>query len=241
MEVRLTVIGCSPAWPNPGSAHSGYLLESDGCGRLLLDCGPGVLAHLREWELLPVDAIAITHFHLDHWGDLVPWCWLSASGLGPARRPELLVPPGGQAALGQIAALWGHQDTMFETAFEIAEYGSGRGGEVAGFVLTAFAVRHYGLEAYGFSVRSPAGRVLVYSGDTAPCESVRAAAEEADLFLCEATLPSAARDADPRGHMAADEAIALANGRRLILSHRPRELGVPDAVDCAVDGLVVDI
>ena len=46
MEVRLTVIGSSPAWPNPGSAQSGYLVEGEGA--LLLDCGPGVLARLRE-------------------------------------------------------------------------------------------------------------------------------------------------------------------------------------------------
>ncbi|MEX0673209.1 MAG: MBL fold metallo-hydrolase, partial [Gaiellaceae bacterium] len=70
--VKLTVVGCSPAWPNPGGAQSGYLL--DGSKRLLLDCGPGVLARLREEEGWPrIDAIAITHFHLDHWGDLVPW------------------------------------------------------------------------------------------------------------------------------------------------------------------------
>src|SRR5437868_9621587 len=37
--VQLTVIGCSPAWPNAGGAQSGYLVEGD--GRLLLDCGPG--------------------------------------------------------------------------------------------------------------------------------------------------------------------------------------------------------
>ena len=49
MEVRLTVIGSSPAWPNPGSAQSGYLVE--GAGALLLDCGPGVLGRLREREL----------------------------------------------------------------------------------------------------------------------------------------------------------------------------------------------
>ena len=30
MEVRLTVIGSSPAWPNPGSAQSGYLVEGEG-------------------------------------------------------------------------------------------------------------------------------------------------------------------------------------------------------------------
>jgi ribonuclease BN (tRNA processing enzyme) len=35
--VRLPVIGCSPAWPSPGGAQSGYLV--DGTGRLLVDCG----------------------------------------------------------------------------------------------------------------------------------------------------------------------------------------------------------
>src|SRR5262252_1246396 len=59
MSVKLTVVGCSPAWPNPGGAQSGYLL--DGPGRLLLDCGPGVLARLREERTWPeIDAIAIT-------------------------------------------------------------------------------------------------------------------------------------------------------------------------------------
>ena len=76
------MVGCSPAWPNPGGAQSGYLVEGE--GRLLLDCGPGVLSRLREadegWPR--VDAIAITHFHLDHWGDIVPWVWGRMYGLG---------------------------------------------------------------------------------------------------------------------------------------------------------------
>ena len=28
--MRLTVVGCSPAWPNPGGAQSGYLVEHNG-------------------------------------------------------------------------------------------------------------------------------------------------------------------------------------------------------------------
>src|SRR5436305_180766 len=92
--MQLTVIGCSPAWPNAGSAQSGYLVEGE--GRLLLDCGPGVLARLRDldggWPR--VDAVAITHFHLDHWGDLVPWVF--GASFGPGRdipRPELWLAP----------------------------------------------------------------------------------------------------------------------------------------------------
>src|SRR5919112_6553255 len=102
--VKLRVVGCSPAWPNPGGAQSGYLVESDDGGRVLLDCGPGVLARLRADEGWPqLDAIAITHWHLDHWGDVVPWVW--GSMFGPAReleQPELWVPPGGHDMLSEL-------------------------------------------------------------------------------------------------------------------------------------------
>ena len=100
--MKLQVIGSSPAWPNPGGAHTGLLVS--GAGSLLLDCGPGVLARLRDrysengWPR--VDAIAITHFHLDHWGDLVPWVWGNSFGLGHGMaKPELHVPPGGRERL----------------------------------------------------------------------------------------------------------------------------------------------
>src|SRR6266581_731763 len=98
--VKLTVIGCSPAWHNAGGAQSGYLVEGE--GRLLLDCGPGVLARLRKadegWPR--VDAVAITHFHLDHWGDLVPWIFGASFGPGRAvPKPELWLPPGGRERL----------------------------------------------------------------------------------------------------------------------------------------------
>ena len=98
--MKFSVIGCSPAWPNPGGAHSGYVLEHSS-GRLLIDCGPGVLGRLREREGWPrVDAIAITHFHLDHWGDLVPWVWGTFYGLGRGRaHPELWLPPDGSRFL----------------------------------------------------------------------------------------------------------------------------------------------
>ena len=117
--MKLTVVGCSPAWPNPGGAQSGYLLE--GPGRLLLDCGPGVLARLRSnghngWPHM--DAIAITHFHLDHWGDLVPWVWGTMWGLGrDYAKPELWLPPGGLEELAAFGTRFGTPD-MFARVFE---------------------------------------------------------------------------------------------------------------------------
>jgi ribonuclease BN (tRNA processing enzyme) len=236
MNVRLTVIGSSPAWPNPGSAQSGYLVEAEGTGRLLLDCGPGVLGRLREGGPPGIDAVAITHFHLDHWGDLVPWAWLAAYGKAGG-RPELWLPPAGRKELETFAANWGNPQ-MFEGAFTLHEYEPDGRVEIVGFELEARRVPHYTLEAYGFRV-STDGTLLAYSGDTGPGEIVRTLAEGADLFLCEATLATPDRDGPPRGHLTAEEAQSFADGR-LLLTHRPFELGL-DGVEVATDGLVVEI
>ena len=71
MSLAFTVLGGSPAWPNPGQAASGYVVESDGT-RLLMDCGSGIAAELRARDPGPLTAIVISHFHADHWFDLVP-------------------------------------------------------------------------------------------------------------------------------------------------------------------------
>jgi ribonuclease BN (tRNA processing enzyme) len=242
--MRLIVVGCSPAWPNAGSPHSGYLVE--GSGSLLLDCGPGVLGRLREngngWP--EIDAIAITHWHLDHWGDLVPWVWGAMFGLGRERgRPELWLPPGGISKLEQFGADFG-TTTMFADTFPMVEYKEGAPfATEAGLEVTATRVPHYTVEAYAFLV-TDGKRSLAYSGDSAPSEQLADAARDADLFLCEATLAESSLDATPRGHLSADEAIAAfdaSGAARLLLTHRPQELPVPDGIELAFDGLELEI
>jgi ribonuclease BN (tRNA processing enzyme) len=236
MTVRLTVIGSSPAWPNPGSAQSGYLLEGE--GKLLLDCGPGVLGRLRHAGTLDVDAIAITHFHLDHWGDLVPWAWFAAYGQGPHRRPELWLPPGGVHELSAFAERWGNE-RMFEHAFDVREFAPEKPFTAAGFDVEARRVVHYHLDAFGFRV-SRDGRTLAYSGDSAPTSELADLARGADLFLCEATLADASAEPEPRGHLAAEEALAAADGP-VLLTHRPVELTTPEGLEVARDGMTVEI
>jgi len=240
--VKLTVVGCSPAWPNPGGAQSGYLVEDDG-RRLLLDCGPGVLARLRQDAEWPeVDAIVITHFHLDHWGDVVPWVW-GALYLGlQDERPELWVPDGGRRELDLFSTRFGIPD-MFDRAFAVNEYRDGERFAAAGFELLPLRLPHYTLETYGLRV-SNSHRSLAYSGDSAPSDRLAELARGADLFVCEATLARAELDGDPRGHLSADEAVAVfeaSGARRLLLTHRPQELPLADGLERARDGMVVEI
>jgi ribonuclease BN (tRNA processing enzyme) len=236
MEVRLTVIGSSPAWPNPGSAQSGYLVEGE--STLLLDCGPGVLGRLRELRLYP-RSIAITHFHLDHWGDLVPWAWLNAYGPQDHRIDcTLWLPPGGREELHEFAAHWGNE-AMFEHAFELQEFEPDVPFIAAGFEVRASRLPHYDLISHGFRVTHDE-RTLAYSGDSAPTGELADFARGADLFLCEATLGDPDADGPPRGHLSAEEALAAADGP-ILLTHRPVELPPPDGVPVAHDGLVVDL
>jgi ribonuclease BN (tRNA processing enzyme) len=242
--VRLTVIGSSPAWPNPGSAHSGYMLEADG-SRVLLDCGPGVLGRLRETSLWPeVDAIAITHFHLDHWGDLVPWVWgtFYLASNAPKPKPALWVQPGGTAFLAALGERLGFPD-MFERTFHMSEYAPDTTFHVGKLAVTPTRVPHYLLETYAFRAQSN-GVVLTYSGDSAPSQELVEAARDADLFVCEATLLRGELDGQPRGHLSLDEALEAfesSGAKRLLLTHRPCELPTPEKYQLAYDGLELDV
>jgi ribonuclease BN (tRNA processing enzyme) len=254
MNVKLRVVGCSPAWPNPGGAQSGYLIE--GPGQLLLDCGPGVLARLRERrqrELAQpddgsdawpnVEAIVITHWHLDHWGDLVPWVWGSMSGPGRKReRVELWLPPDGSARLADFGSRLGWE-SMFASVFRLREYSEAEPFEAAGLEVTAFELPHYTLQTFGLRV-SNGGKSIAYSGDTGPSERLAELADGVDLFVCEATLERGEFDGALRGHLSADEAVAAfeaSGAKRLLLTHRPRELALDGALEQAYDGLEIEL
>ena len=242
--MRLTIVGCSPAWPNPGEAHSGYLVN--GRGRLLLDCGPGVLGKLRErhgvWP--QVDAIVITHWHLDHWGDIVPWVWGTKYGLGhDIPQPELWVPPKGAASLAAFGARFG-TETMFEETFRLREYADGETFATAAHMdVTACDVPHYRIETYALRV-TDGTHTLAYSGDSAPSDRLTEVAHGADLFLCEATLAHGSLDAEPRGHLSADEAVAAfraSGAKELLITHRPCELGLEPGLRRAYEGLEIEL
>jgi len=239
MEVRLTVIGSSPAWPNPGGACSGYLVED----RLLLDCGPGVLAKLREREPWPtVEAIAITHLHLDHWGDLIPWVWGGLYGPGESiPKAKLWLPPGAREQLRPVLAVLGSED-MFERAFDVSEYESRVPfTATTGLEVTAVPVDHYDIQAFGFRVKGD--RVLAYSGDSGPSEALAELARDADLLLSEATLENGGYDGPNRGHLSpveVKEAATDARALRVVLTHRPVERDAPPGIELAYDGLELE-
>ncbi len=185
----------------------------------------------------------ITHWHLDHWGDLVPWVWGRMFGLGrEVERPELWVPPAGIVELGDFGGRFG-TPTMFEDVFALREYVPGEPFAAAGLTVTATWVPHYTIDTYALRVEN-ASHTLCYSGDSAPSDALVEAARDADLFLCEATLADGSLDGDPRGHLSAEEAVAAfreSGARRLLLTHRPQELPLEPGLESASEWLEIEI
>ncbi len=70
-QLRLDIVGCAGSYPAPGSACSSYLVRS-GQTSILFDAGNGSLTNLYPViDPAGLDAIIISHGHVDHFADVV--------------------------------------------------------------------------------------------------------------------------------------------------------------------------
>ncbi len=220
--MQLIALGTSSSVPRPGRACSCYAVRTPAT-TLLLDLGTGALGNLRRSrEYTTIDAVVISHMHADHFLDLIPLRY----GLkyGPdvrERRQPLYLPPGGEAVLRRLVSAFAPEGPadFLDEVFEVCEYDPRAPLHVGDAVLRFRRARHY-IDTYAIRVEA-AGAVVVYSGDTAPCDAMVEHAAGASLFLCEATL-GVGSETPPRGHCSAAEAGEMARRAevaRLMLTH----------------------
>src|SRR3954468_13802128 len=108
--MRFTTLGTGTVALSATRSCAGYLAETAGF-RLLIDCGSGVVRRLaergRDWQT--ISHVALTHFHIDHHGDLPTLIFAWKYGMLPARSAPLVIigPLGTQALLERLAAAYG--------------------------------------------------------------------------------------------------------------------------------------
>jgi ribonuclease BN (tRNA processing enzyme) len=216
-------LGKSPAMPDAGGANSGYLVTEDGF-TLLLDCGTGVFAELRTvCEPTAVDAILVTHMHVDHFADLLPYAHALAYPYGKSgARPRLLLPPDGRELLAKIAELLGIGYPVVG-AFEVEEYDPDAVHTVGPLTVRHQEVPHY-VRTWACELSGSEGGRFTFGADCAPNDALVKFARDTDLLMLEATEEVApfVADGDVRGHMTAREAGELASragAKRAALTH----------------------
>ncbi len=233
------MLGKSPSWQDAGGACSGYLIE-DGSTRVLLDCGNGVFAKLRERiDYTEVDAVLLSHMHADHFLDLIPFSYALTyapkqqpvpvhtwPGTDTPARPQLIAPPGAREIFRRVVGAWGNED-LIEKAFALREYEAGDEVAVGQIRASFHPVPHF-IDTFAVNVTAEgSGAKLSYSADTSPSEEVVEIARDADLMLIEATLPRPERTG-VRGHLTPEEAgdhARRAGAKRVVITHISDELG----------------
>lgn len=250
--MRLTVLGSGTMMPTKSRYPSGYLLEYNGT-KLLLDCGHLTLARLVEHgtDLHRIDAVAITHFHTDHFGHFLPLVharWVDDTHAGRAHRPLTVFGPASLEQRWQKLreVSWPEQKELYPLTFHEGPHTA----QFGDLTITAFPVRHVQwFESLGYRVQA-GGRMLVYTGDMHADQGpeFESAIAGVDLLLIEAgaAIPSPT-------HLTAEQVVALAQRCRLkfvLLTHIRADLEKqvravagehPDLLRVAEDGMTIEI
>lgn len=205
--LSLTVLGCDGSFPGPGGAGSGYLVSCEGTN-VWLDAGPGTMANLQlHVALREVDAVVVTHEHIDHWSDL--------EHFGVAVK---YVVPRGPIPLYCEPDLPSLMRTPASDQFDRQPIGPGSRLDIGAMSFTFSRTDH---SVATLAVRvDGGGRSLGYSADSGPGWGISSLGPGLDLALCEATYLSEMEDSLP--HMSAREAglnAREAGARRLVLTH----------------------
>ncbi len=219
--MHLITAGTGTAAPHPRRASPAHWVEH-GEVRLLMDCGAGAVHRLAEFGLAwpAITHVALTHFHLDHVGEVPALVFALKYTVLPPRKDPLTIlgPAGTRALLDRLAAA--HGDFLTDPGFPLVVRELVPGDEVAlgfGLALTLHPTPHTA-ESVGFAVTGPQGR-LVYTGDTGPSPALGDWARGCDLLLAECSLPEAMAietHLTPRGVGAL---ARRAEAKRLVLTH----------------------
>jgi ribonuclease Z len=162
----------------------------------LVDCGSGVTQRLVAAGSggAAIDALFLTHLHSDHLVDLFQLV-ISSWHQGRDRPQRVFGPPGTRRFVEATLAAWrpdleqriAHERRPSTRALEVevTEYAEGPLLDEDGLRVAAVAVAHQPVKyAYGFVFEAD-GMRLVFSGDTAYCPALIAAAQGADALVHE--------------------------------------------------------
>ncbi|MBA3312217.1 MAG: ribonuclease Z [Planctomycetaceae bacterium] len=250
--MKLTILGSGTAVPSKERFSSSYLIEAGG-KRLLADCSATAVARLaeRNIDFGSIDAVAVTHFHPDHFAGLLPF--VQARYVGELQVRPVLHRPLALFGPPSLRQRWHKlREVMWVEPNEFAPlsfFESDEPCRIGTVVIQPFPVRHVEwFPSYGYRFSHGAAS-LVYTGDAGPVQEDRffEMIAGADCLLIEA----AARQPG-QTHLTVEQAIEIgqrSGAKKTVLTHL-RDNQVTDAqaiasryasqdIEIATDGMEI--
>ncbi|WP_135661607.1 MBL fold metallo-hydrolase [Halorhabdus rudnickae] len=184
--MKLTFLGTGTALPTGERNQTGLLVETDD-RRLMVDCGSGVLGALATTDrgYADLDAVLLTHHHLDHLADLLPL--LKARWLADAPSLSIAGPEGTAELFADLLDVHEYLREHVDPVVTDLEAGE---TTLAGLDVHARDVSHSmaGL-GYRLSPAGSSGPAVVCSGDTVADPAFLSLAAGADVLVHDCSFP----------------------------------------------------
>jgi ribonuclease BN (tRNA processing enzyme) len=245
---QIVMLGTGTPRPDPDRSGPATVIVVNG-RPYLFDCGPGIIRRAVAAYNKGVLAIGpaavnlrtvfVTHLHADHtvgYPDVILTPWI----LGRKDPVDVYGPKGVEDMTRHVLSAWKVDiDNRLNgidrlpasgCAVNAHEIGPGMFYKDENIRVSAFCVRHAGLEnAFGFRVETP-HKTIVFSGDTAPTQSLLDNCHGCDVLIHEAYSQATYDKVAPKwqayrreNHTSSTELADLATRvrpRLLILTHR---------------------
>jgi ribonuclease BN (tRNA processing enzyme) len=220
--MELIILGSGTSEPHPHRSSSAYWLQT-GSGTLLLDCSASSLHRMAQEGLdwADLDAIWISHFHLDHSGGVAPFLFgTKYAKTTHARKKPLRIfgGPGLRALIEGFSSAGNYR--LFDQPFpvEVVEIEPLEKFEILdGVEAVAYSTAHTD-NSHALHLRENE-TTFAYTADTGFDESLATFARRVDLLLMECSF---VKDKPVEIHLELAEAVHLirrAEPGRAVLTH----------------------
>ena len=219
--MKLTILGSGTGRPDGTRNSAGYFVELPST-RIMLDCGAGSLHALARYGLPWQDLthLFVTHFHVDHVGELAALMWAFNYGMKSVRTAPLTLigPHGLDRVMKGLDQAYARKlfEGPFQTDLRMLESGDAVEPEPGGR-LSVVKSPH---TDESLAVRIDfGGRSICYTGDTGYSDDVAAFFSGADVLISECSYKSRREGS---AHLSIDESgriAARAGAARLVVTH----------------------
>ena len=265
---RIHIIGAGTPTPTLDRFGSAFVVEAAG-EQIMIDCGPAATYKMVRAGLWPpdIDYLFFTHHHFDH--DVDYPCFLLTrwdQGIDKANELRVFGPaPTERLTEGILSegGLWS-QDWKSRVGHPVgrkvyenrggtlprkpprvaaADVAPGKVFSAADWQITAATAEHAQpyMDCLAYRLETPDG-VIVFTGDTRPCESVQKLARGADVLLCmcwgdQDVIEAAGEAPVVCGTLDAANMAQEAGAGKLVLIHVGDAIAGPGAMEKAVENI----
>lgn len=185
--MKITILGTGCIWTKRACAS--YLINDD----ILMDVGSGTLKQLfkssnkllHHEKIGRIKLILISHYHIDHYFDIVHFMWKIASDKNPEFNATIICPPGGEERIKTLCRLGMSESSVNKLNFDkyVKFVDASKMGtfEYGNFEITSRKMDHGDIECYGYVLKEKNGKTIGFTGDSTMCDSFMDVIKSSDI------------------------------------------------------------